>query len=155
MPRRIPATAPMSTPIPIEPAAHPMSTPAPTQTARTARSRPPAPAGSNDDGEAACICAARITDAGGSLVTQPTGVTVRKAADFVPLSTMPLVARPRVLLVHGSVVNGDATWAAQKRLAERFDLVVPNRRGFPPGPDVESVDFEDEAAWADGPPPTR
>jgi pimeloyl-ACP methyl ester carboxylesterase len=57
------------------------------------------------------------------------------------------VARPRVLLVHGSVVNGDATWAAQRPLGERFDLVVPNRRGFPPGPDVEAVDFEDEAVW--------
>ena len=57
--------------------------------------------------------------------------------------------RPRVLLVHGSVVNGDATWAAQKPLAGRFELVIPNRRGFPPGPDVESVDYEDEAAWLD------
>jgi len=57
------------------------------------------------------------------------------------------VARPRVLLVHGSVVNGDATWAAQRPLAERFELVVPNRRGFPPGPDVASVDYEDEAVW--------
>jgi pimeloyl-ACP methyl ester carboxylesterase len=57
------------------------------------------------------------------------------------------VSRPRVLLVHGSVVNGDATWAAQRPLAERFELVVPNRRGFPPGPDVERVDFEDEAVW--------
>src|SRR3954468_1003476 len=125
MPPRIPATAPMSTPIPIEPAAHPMSTPTPTQSARTARSRPPAPAGSNDDGEAACICAARITDADRSLVTQPSGVTVRKGPDFVPVSTMALVPRPRVLLVHGSVVNGDATWAAQRPLGERFDLVVP------------------------------
>jgi pimeloyl-ACP methyl ester carboxylesterase len=52
-----------------------------------------------------------------------------------------------VLLVHGSVVNGDATWAAQRPLAERFELVVPNRRGFPPGPDVDSVDYEDEAVW--------
>jgi pimeloyl-ACP methyl ester carboxylesterase len=52
-----------------------------------------------------------------------------------------------VVLVHGSVVNGDATWAAQRPLAERFELVVPNRRGFPPGPDVERVDFEDEAVW--------
>jgi pimeloyl-ACP methyl ester carboxylesterase len=60
---------------------------------------------------------------------------------------MPSVARPRLLLVHGSVVNGEATWAAQRPLAERFELVVPNRRGFPPGPDVESVDFEDEAVW--------
>src|SRR3954471_24964399 len=55
--------------------------------------------------------------------------------------------RPRVLLVHGSVVNGDVTWAAQAPLADRFDLVVPNRRGFPPGPDVARVDFEDEAVW--------
>ncbi|MDX6468832.1 MAG: hypothetical protein QOF75_635 [Gaiellaceae bacterium] len=59
------------------------------------------------------------------------------------------MARPRVLLVHGSVVNGDLTWAAQRPRADRFDLVVPNRRGFPPGPEVESVDFEDEAVWLD------
>jgi pimeloyl-ACP methyl ester carboxylesterase len=52
-----------------------------------------------------------------------------------------------VLLVHGSVVNGDTTWAAQRPLAERFELVVPNRRGFPPGPEVERVDFEDDAIW--------
>jgi pimeloyl-ACP methyl ester carboxylesterase len=57
------------------------------------------------------------------------------------------MARSRLLLVHGSVVNGDVTWAAQRALAERFELVVPNRRGFPPGPDVDYVDFEDEAAW--------
>jgi pimeloyl-ACP methyl ester carboxylesterase len=57
------------------------------------------------------------------------------------------MARPRVLFVHGSVVNGDATWSAQKPLADRFELVIPNRRGFPPGPDAESVDFEDEAVW--------
>jgi pimeloyl-ACP methyl ester carboxylesterase len=55
--------------------------------------------------------------------------------------------RPRLLLVHGSVVNAELTWSAQKPLAESFELVLPNRRGFPPGPDVDSVDFEDEAAW--------
>src|SRR4051794_18632178 len=59
----------------------------------------------------------------------------------------PSMGRPRVLLVHGSVVNGDVTWAGQAPLAERFELVVPNRRGFPPGPDVTRVDFEDEAVW--------
>src|SRR5436189_6136064 len=59
------------------------------------------------------------------------------------------VPRPRLLLVHGSVANGEMTWAAQRPLAERFELVVPNRRGFPPGPDVDRVDFEDEAAWLD------
>jgi pimeloyl-ACP methyl ester carboxylesterase len=55
--------------------------------------------------------------------------------------------RPRVLLVHGSVVGGDATWSAQRPLADRFELVVPDRRGFPPNPPVTRVDFEDEAAW--------
>jgi len=55
--------------------------------------------------------------------------------------------RPRLLLVHGSVVNADLTFGAQKPLAERFEIVAPNRRGFPPGPEVERVDFEDEAAW--------
>jgi len=59
------------------------------------------------------------------------------------------VSRQRILFVHGSVVNGDLTWAAQAPLAERFELVIVNRRGFPPGPDVDRVDFEDEAAWLD------
>jgi pimeloyl-ACP methyl ester carboxylesterase len=54
---------------------------------------------------------------------------------------------PRLLFVHGSVVNGEVAWNAQRPLADRFDLVVPNRRGFPPGPDVDHVDFEDEAVW--------
>jgi pimeloyl-ACP methyl ester carboxylesterase len=55
-------------------------------------------------------------------------------------------SQPRLLLVHGSVVNAELTWNAQKPLAERFEVVAPNRRGFPPGPEVEQVDFEDEAA---------
>lgn len=56
-------------------------------------------------------------------------------------------SQPRLLLVHGSVVNAELTWNAQKSLAERFEIVAPNRRGFPPGPGVERVDFEDEATW--------
>jgi len=59
------------------------------------------------------------------------------------------MARPRVVLVHGSVVNGDVTWAAQRPLAQHFELVIPNRRGFPPGGDVDRVDFEAEAEWLD------
>jgi pimeloyl-ACP methyl ester carboxylesterase len=55
--------------------------------------------------------------------------------------------RSRLLLVHGSVVNAELTWSAQKPLADAFDLVLPNRRGFPPGPEVARVDFEDEAVW--------
>jgi pimeloyl-ACP methyl ester carboxylesterase len=58
-------------------------------------------------------------------------------------------SQPRLLLVHGSVVNAELTWSAQRPLAERFELVAPNRRGFPPGPEVEHVDFEDEAVWLD------
>src|SRR3954471_10865541 len=61
----------------------------------------------------------------------------------------PAMARPRILFVHGSVANGDLTWAAQRPLAGRFELVVPNRRGFPPNGDVARVDFEDEAVWLD------
>ena len=55
--------------------------------------------------------------------------------------------RERLVLVHGSVVNAELTWSAQRPLAERFEIMAPNRRGFPPGPDVEHVDFEDEAVW--------
>jgi pimeloyl-ACP methyl ester carboxylesterase len=66
--------------------------------------------------------------------------------DFVTPETR-MESRARLLLVHGSVVNAELTWSAQKPLAERFEIVAPNRRGFPPGPDVERVDFEDEAVW--------
>jgi pimeloyl-ACP methyl ester carboxylesterase len=59
---------------------------------------------------------------------------------------------PRLLFVHGSVLNGEATWNAQRPLSDRFELVVPNRRGFPPGPSLEAlklgrVSAVDEAAW--------
>ncbi len=53
----------------------------------------------------------------------------------------------RLVFVHGSVVGGAATWRAQRPLAERFELVVLERPGFPPGPPVERVDFEADAGW--------
>jgi pimeloyl-ACP methyl ester carboxylesterase len=52
---------------------------------------------------------------------------------------------PRVVLVHGSVGGGWSTWWAQRPLAERFTLVVPDRPGTPPNPPVEHVDFEEQA----------
>jgi len=52
---------------------------------------------------------------------------------------------PRVVLVHGSVGSGWSTWWAQRPLAERFTLVVPDRPGTPPNPPVERVDFEEQA----------
>jgi pimeloyl-ACP methyl ester carboxylesterase len=52
----------------------------------------------------------------------------------------------RLVLVHGSVVGGRGTWAAQRPLADRFELVVLDRPGFPPNPPVGRVDFESDAA---------
>jgi pimeloyl-ACP methyl ester carboxylesterase len=51
----------------------------------------------------------------------------------------------RVVLVHGSVANGDATWAPMRPLADRFTLVAPNRGGYPPNPPLERIDFEQQA----------
>ena len=51
----------------------------------------------------------------------------------------------RLVLVHGSVTGGSPTWGAQLPLAERFDLVVLDRPGFPPNPPVDRVDFEVDA----------
>jgi pimeloyl-ACP methyl ester carboxylesterase len=50
----------------------------------------------------------------------------------------------RVVLVHGSVGNGELTWASLAPLRERFELVVANRSGYPPNPPVERIDFEDQ-----------
>lgn len=52
---------------------------------------------------------------------------------------------PRVVLVHGSIGGGWTTWWAQRPLAERFTLVVPDRPGTPPNPPVDHVDFEEQA----------
>ena len=53
---------------------------------------------------------------------------------------------PRVVLVHGSVANGAATWGSIRPLADRFTLVIPERPGYPPNPPVERADFEQQAA---------
>src|SRR5437016_6230802 len=57
---------------------------------------------------------------------------------------------PRVVLVHGSVGGGWSTWWAQRPLAERFTLVVPDRPGTPPNPPVDRVDFEEQAPLVAG-----
>jgi len=56
----------------------------------------------------------------------------------------------RIVLVHGSVMGGRGTWAAQRPLAERFELLVLDRPGFPPNPPVERIDFETDAALVAG-----
>jgi len=56
----------------------------------------------------------------------------------------------RIVLVHGSVMGGRGTWATQRPLAERFELLVLDRPGFPPNPPVERIDFETDAALVAG-----
>ena len=51
----------------------------------------------------------------------------------------------RAVFVHGSVGNGPATFSALGPLEERFEVVVPNRGGYPPGPVLERIDFEEQA----------
>jgi pimeloyl-ACP methyl ester carboxylesterase len=52
----------------------------------------------------------------------------------------------RAVFVHGSVGNGAATFSALGPLNERFEVVVPNRGGYPPGPPLERIDFDEQAA---------
>jgi pimeloyl-ACP methyl ester carboxylesterase len=60
---------------------------------------------------------------------------------------------PRLVLVHGSLVGGRATWREQRRgLAGEAELVVLERPGFEPSepgePErVPRVDFEEHALW--------
>src|ERR1051325_4722502 len=143
----MPTTTPPNTPRPVEPPPQPIRAPPPAPTPPVAARIAPASAGWNDGRGAACISRARIPEVRPQLVTHGTGVTMRFLPKFVRLWKDTCVSRPRVLLVHGSVANAEATWSAQRPLAERFELVAPNRRGFPPGPDVERGDFEDEAVW--------
>lgn len=53
----------------------------------------------------------------------------------------------RIVFVHGSVGNGDSSWAKQRLLADQFELLILNRPGFPPGPVVDEIDFEEHAKW--------
>ncbi len=52
---------------------------------------------------------------------------------------------PRVVFVHGSIVDASRTWRQQEDLAERWTLVLPNRPGFAGSPPLERPDFEVEA----------
>src|SRR3954469_9939955 len=48
----------------------------------------------------------------------------------------------RVVLIHGSVGNAE-TWAPVVPLLEQqFEVLAPNRGGYPPGPVLERIDFE-------------
>jgi pimeloyl-ACP methyl ester carboxylesterase len=57
------------------------------------------------------------------------------------------VTRPRLVLLHGSVTNAARSFRRQRPLAARFEVVAPNRPGFPPNPPVARVDFARDAVW--------
>jgi pimeloyl-ACP methyl ester carboxylesterase len=63
----------------------------------------------------------------------------------VDLDVLRVGSGPRVVLVHGSIVDGRRTWRHQLALAERWSLVIPNRPGFGASPPLERGDFEVEA----------
>lgn len=51
----------------------------------------------------------------------------------------------RLVLVHGSVGTGAITWSEQAPLADRYELVVVERSGYPPNPPLERIDFDVQA----------
>jgi pimeloyl-ACP methyl ester carboxylesterase len=51
----------------------------------------------------------------------------------------------RLLLVHGSVGNAATSWSEQRELADRFELVLVERSGYPPRSFSARIDFEEQA----------
>jgi pimeloyl-ACP methyl ester carboxylesterase len=51
----------------------------------------------------------------------------------------------RIVFVHGSVGNAEATWGAQRSLADRYQLLFHTRSGYPPRPPEERIDFDEQA----------
>ena len=49
------------------------------------------------------------------------------------------------MFVHGSVGNAQSTWVEQRPLEGRFECVFVTRGGYPPGPLMERIDFEEQA----------
>jgi pimeloyl-ACP methyl ester carboxylesterase len=52
----------------------------------------------------------------------------------------------RIVFVHGSVGNAESTWAEQRSLEDLFECVFVTRSGYPPGPALDRIDFEEQAA---------
>ena len=49
-----------------------------------------------------------------------------------------------MVLVHGSITNS-VTWRPLLALARRYELVVPDRPGYPPNPPLDRIDFAEQA----------
>src|SRR4051794_40123937 len=69
----------------------------------------------------------------------------RTAASAADLAVTRHGDGPRVVLVHGSVVGAQRTWSHQLALAQRWQLVLPNRPGFAGSAPLARGDFEAEA----------
>jgi pimeloyl-ACP methyl ester carboxylesterase len=52
---------------------------------------------------------------------------------------------PRAVLVHGTMSRGAECFAAQRPLAARFRLELPDRRGYGGSPDTDRSDYEADA----------
>jgi pimeloyl-ACP methyl ester carboxylesterase len=63
----------------------------------------------------------------------------------VALEVVRVGSGPRVVLVHGSVIDGSRTFRHQLELAQRWELWIPNRPGFGQSPALARGDFEAEA----------
>ena len=51
----------------------------------------------------------------------------------------------RVVLIHGSVGNASVWSSVRHELEPRFEVATPTRGGYPPGPPLERIDFEQQA----------
>src|SRR6188472_1202720 len=131
----MPTNAPPRIPSPTDPAAQPTRAPMPTLAAVTPPSSAPAPAGSKFARGLGSI-AASITN----LVTAETG----SEAAFCPTLSRRIGA-VRAVLIHGSGGNADSAWGPVRPLGKRFELVTPNRGGYPPNPPLERIDFDRQA----------
>jgi pimeloyl-ACP methyl ester carboxylesterase len=70
---------------------------------------------------------------------------VETAASATALEIITWGAGESVLLVHGSLLDGPATWAGQRSLSERWSLRIVQRRGFGSSPETAGEDFEHDA----------
>jgi pimeloyl-ACP methyl ester carboxylesterase len=52
---------------------------------------------------------------------------------------------PAIVLVHGSLSDGSIAFQAQAPLAERWQLLIPNRRGYGGNPPIARVDVDKDA----------
>jgi pimeloyl-ACP methyl ester carboxylesterase len=66
-------------------------------------------------------------------------------ADFRSPSHYNVPFVTRLVFVHGSVGNAAVTWSAQRELEERYECVFLTRSGYPPGPPLEAIDFDEQA----------